>query len=229
VDNAHEFSFISTRQFVVGDTLSISFHDIALNKQASSETVKIAFVNEMYWGVFYKDGKLGASSSLAGRDIRIRLTRPQDAIYSSWVRVVSVDGDRLVLTHSIHLEKYQLRRWIREQVRYPVVATMEDGFTLAGLLIDLSAGGILVAFPVVCEENKKISIRFEIPGFGVENVDVQILRVLHGGRPDASGFIAHSASFVGEFGRTQEQVLQYIFEIRKHQKEAQERVENGSN
>lgn len=228
-ENAHDFSFVSTRQFVSGDSLSVSLFDISLHKEAPSETVKIAFVNEMYWGVFYKDGKLGLPSSLAGRDIRIRLTRSQDAIYSGWVRVISVDGDRLVLAHSTHLDKYQLRRWIREQVRFPVVASLDDGSTISGFLIDLSAGGILVAFPSACPENKKIAIQFEIPGFGMEAVDVQILRVLHSGRPDDLGYISHSASFVGEFGRTQERVLQYIFEVRKHRKETLEGVENGPN
>ena len=229
MESTSEYSYVSSRQFSVGESLSISLVDISLNKHASSEMVKIAFVNEMYWGVYYQDGKLGSSASLTGRDIRVRLTRSQDAIYSSWVRVVSADGDRLILTHSTYLEKYQLRRWIREKVRFPVVASFDDGSTFSGFLIDLSAGGILVAFPKVFPENKNVNIQFEIPGFGMEAVDVQILRVLHSGRPDESGFISHSASFVGEFGRTQERVLQYIFEARKHQKEAQESVENGSN
>lgn len=215
-----DFSPVSSRQFCRGDKLLISLVDIAVNKQGLSESTDIADVNEVSWSVHYS-GKLGKASSLIGKEIRIRLTRPGEAIYSAWVTVKSADEGRLILAHAPHLEKYQLRRWLREQVQFPATVSLADGGSLTGILADLSAGGILVDLPRALSEGEEILIDFDLPGFGKQNVKVIVLRVLHSGRPGQNGLISHSASFSGEFGKTQEQVLQYIFWVRKRQKDTQ--------
>lgn len=223
-----DFSPVSSRQFCVGDKITISLVDIAINKQGLSESTDIAGVNEVSWSVHY-GGKLGKASSLIGREIRIRLTRPGEAIYSAWVIVKSADEGRLILAHAPHLEKYQLRRWLREQVRFPVTVHLADGTSLTGVLADLSAGGILVELPRALPEGEEILIAFDLPGFGKQNVKVIVLRVLHSGRPGENGLVSHSASFSGEFGKTQEQVLQYIFWARKRQKDTRNGPESVPN
>ncbi|MCK9182759.1 MAG: PilZ domain-containing protein [Fibrobacteraceae bacterium] len=221
VETSAGFSFVSSRQFAVGDFVSISRYDISVDKHAPSEQVLITRLNEIFWAVRYMTGRLGTPQSLVGENIRIRLTMRGEAIYSAWVKVLRYEGDELILAHSNELEKYQLRRWLRQAVMFPVEVDA-DGKKQSGFLVDLSAGGILLSLPNVLDEGAFVSIRFEIPGFGVENVKIRILRVLHSGRRDTeTGLIFHSASFIGEFGETQERVLQYIFEVRKKQKESE--------
>ena len=67
-------------------------------------------------------------------------------------------------------------------------------------------------------EKALVRIRFALPGFGEENLQIRILRQLHNGIPnEKNGRVDHSASFIGEFGETQERVLQYIFKVRRTQ------------
>ncbi len=130
------------------------------------------------------------------------------------------DSGNLVLEHSTKIHKEQLRRWIRMAVRFPVHLLTGER-EMDGFLVDLSAGGILLALPEPLNEGALVHIRFFLPGFGEESLDVRILRVLHKGeRDEKTGGIDHSASFIGEFGETQEHVLQYIFlERRKNRSE----------
>jgi c-di-GMP-binding flagellar brake protein YcgR len=165
------------------------------------------------------DESIGSGRALVGRNIRLRWTRPEDAVYTAKVTVKSFGGGRLVLTHSSSLEKKQLRRWVREPVDFPVVATLEDGSSCNGVLLDLSAGGILLGLPVDCSSGQHLKIRFELPSFGEENVEIEILRNLGHKNPNFSDYFFLTASFAGAFGWTQERVLQYIFEVHKQKKD----------
>ena len=165
------------------------------------------------------DESMGSGRALVGRNIRLRWTRPEDAVYTAKVMVKSFGGGRLVLSHASNLEKKQLRRWVREPVDFPVVATFEDGSSCNGVLLDLSAGGILLGLPVDCSSGQHLKIRFELPSFGEENVEIEILRNLGHKNPNFSDYFFLTASFAGAFGWTQERVLQYIFEVHKQKKD----------
>lgn len=206
LDNASKFSYISTRQFAPGMDVTLVMSDHRLERPLHR---KILSLNECSWCVSAEDAKF---REYLGRKINVRFNIPGEAIYSARVRVLNIDDSgNLILEHSTKIHKEQLRRWIRLAVRFPV--HLETGEKeMDGFLVDLSAGGILLALPEVLGEGSLVHIRFFLPGFGEESLDVRILRVLHKGEKDErTGGIDHSASFIGEFGETQEHVLQYIF------------------
>jgi c-di-GMP-binding flagellar brake protein YcgR len=168
------------------------------------------------------DDSMGPGRALVGRNVRLRWTRPEDAVYTAKVAVKSYGKGRLVLSHATTLEKKQLRRWVREPVDFPVEATLEDGSKCRGVLLDLSAGGILLGLPVECSSGQHLKIVFELPSFGEENVEIEILRNLGHKNPQYPDYFFLTASFSGAFGWTQERVLQYIFEVHKQKKAPEE-------
>lgn len=206
----------STRQFAKGDRI-----DVILENNVRLKHSEILWKNEKEWAVLY-DNSLGPASSFVGKNIRVRWTRPEDAVYSTVLSVRSVGPGEFVLGHSTKLEKQQLRRWVREQVDFPVKATFADGNTCDGRLYDLSAGGILVGLPVDCLSGQHVKIDFELPSFGAQSVEIEILRNIGHKNPQYPDLFSLTASFSGTFGWTQEIVLQYIFEVHKNRK-AQEK------
>ena len=210
----------TTRQFNVGNRVDILLDGVG--KLKHSEIVKM---KEKTWKVAYDDS-FGPGSSYVGKEVRIRWTRPEDAVYSANVRVFASEPGVLVLRHSEQLDKQQLRRWMREIVNFPVEAVFADGSSCNGMLYDLSAGGILIGLPVECESGLHIRIRFELPSFGPEDVEIEILRNLGHKNSEYPDLFSTTASFTGAFGWTQERVLQYIFEVNK-KKKAEETAENA--
>jgi len=199
----------SSRQFNVGDRIDLMFD--GESKLKHSEIIRRS---ERDMIVSY-DGSLGSGESFVGRKIRIRWTRPEDAVYSATVEVLSARHGVMVIAHTCDFEKKQLRRWVREIVNFPVEATLANGTTCQGLLYDLSAGGILIGLPVECSPDQHIRIKFELPSFGPEDVEIQILRCLGHKNAEHPELFSQTASFSGAFGWTQERVLQYIFELHK--------------
>ena len=205
----------STRQFNVGDRIDLIPENGTLIKRSD-----IVWRTEKEWAISY-DGSDGPATSLVGRSIRIRWTRPDDAIYSTTIPVRRVDEtNNLVLIHSSSLDKRQLRRWVREQVAFPVTAVFENGNTVGGTLLDLSAGGIMIGLPQECYPGQHLRIQFELPSFGDEDVEIEILRNLGQKNKDFPNYYCLTASFRGTFGWTQERVLQYLFELSKSKKQA---------
>lgn len=209
----------STRQFNVGDRI-----DLFLDGGRVFKHSEIVWRNEKEWGISY-DGSCGPANFFIDKTIMIRWTRPGDAVYSTSLIVRSCTGDTLILPHSAELDKRQLRRWVREQVSFPVKATFPDGSSIGGVLIDLSAGGIMIGMPVACDPGTHLRIEFELPSFGMEDVEIEILRNLGNKSKEYPDFFCLTASFTGKFGWTQERVLQYLFEISKERKN-KERREN---
>ena len=205
----------STRQFSVGDRV-----DVIMENGDRLKHSEITWKNEKEWAVFY-DSSFGSSDSFVGKRIRIRWTRPEDAVYSAWLPVKRAGLGEFVLEHSCNLGKQQLRRWVREIVDFPVEATFEDGSTCTGRLYDLSAGGIMVGLPIECASGQHVKIQFELPSFGVQNAEIEILRSLGKKNPAYPDFFSQTASFIGAFGWVQEIVLQYIFEVHKAKKVAE--------
>lgn len=205
----------STRQFNVGDRIDLILENGTLIKRSD-----IVWRNEKEWAISY-DGSDGPASSFVNRTIRIRWTRPDDAMYSTAISVKNADEtNNLVLPHSFSLDKRQLRRWVREQVAFPVTAVFENGETLYGTLLDLSAGGIMIGLPQECYPGQRLRIQFELPSFGDEDVEIEILRNLGQRNQDFPNYYCLTASFRGTFGWTQERVLQYLFELSKSKKQA---------
>ena len=202
----------STRQFSVGDRV-----DVIMENGTKLKHSEILWKNEKEWAVLY-DNSFGPAGAFVGKRIRIRWTRPEDAVYSAWLTIRQSRPGEFVLEHTCSLEKQQLRRWVREIVDFPVEATFEDGSTCAGRLYDLSAGGILIGLPVECPSGQHINIKFELPGFGLQDVEIEILRSLGKKNPAYPDYFSLTASFTGAFGWTQESVLQYIFEVHKPKK-----------
>lgn len=205
----------STRQFNVGDRI-----DLFLDGGRVFKHSEIAWRTEKEWAISY-DGSCGPANFFIEKEVLVRWTRPGDAVYSTTLVVRSCTDDTLVLPHSSELDKRQLRRWVREQVSFPVKATFPDGGVIGGALIDLSAGGIMIGLPVVCEPGQHLQIEFELPSFGMENVEIEILRNLGQKSKEYPDFFCLTASFTGKFGWTQERVLQYLFEVSKERRSAE--------
>ena len=212
----------STRQFNVGDRIDLVPENGTLIKKSD-----IVWRSEKEWAISY-DGSDGPASSFKDRTIRIRWTRPDDAIYSTSVTVRRIDEtNNLVLPHSFNLDKRQLRRWVREQVAFPVTAVFENGNSVGGTLLDLSAGGIMIGLPQECYPGQHLRIQFELPSFGDEDVEIEILRNLGQKNKDFPNYYCLTASFRGTFGWTQERVLQYLFELSKSKKQTKKWVKQA--
>lgn len=202
----------STRQFAVGDRV-----DVLLESGEKLKHSEILWKNEKEWSVLY-DSSFGAAASFVGKNICIRWTRPEDAVYSAWLTVRSSNPGEFIIAHSTKLEKQQLRRWVREQVNFPVEAVFADGCKCKGCLYDLSAGGILIGLPRETSCGEHLHICFELPSFGPQDVEIEILRNLGHKNAQYPELFSMTASFIGAFGWTQESVLQYIFEVHKSRK-----------
>ena len=211
----------STRQFNVGDRI-----DLILDNGMVVKRSEIFRRSEKEWAITY-DGSDGVVSTFANREITVRWTRPDDAIYSTKVAVRYVEPGLLVLPHSSQLDKRQLRRWVREQVAFPVNVVFDDGSTTGGTLLDLSAGGIMIGIPRECYPGQHLRIQFELPSFGDEDVEIEILRNLGHKNKDYPSYYCLTASFRGAFGWTQERVLQYLFEENKRKKLSQKWVKQA--
>ena len=205
----------STRQFSVGDRVDVYFENGSKLKHS-----EILWKTEREWAVLY-DSSFGPASAFIGKRLRIRWTRPEDAVYSAWLTVRSSNPGEFVMEHSCRFDKQQLRRWVREAVDFPVEVTFADGSTSSGRLYDLSAGGILIGMPMDGLAGQHVHIAFDLPGFGVQNVEIEILRSLGHKNPVYPEYFSMTASFTGAFGWTQERVLQYIFEVHKTQNRGQ--------
>lgn len=207
----------STRQFNVGDRI-----DLFLDSGRVFKRSEILSRSEKEWTIIY-DGSCGPADFFIGKNVLIRWTRPDDAVYSATLAVRGCAAGRLILPHSTSLEKKQLRRWVRELVSFPVKASFDDGSTCMGKLLDLSAGGIMIGLPLDCFSGQHVVIEFDLPSFGEEKVEIEILRNLGHKNKDNPEYFCLTASFRGAFGWTQERVLQYLFEMNKAKKEAAKR------
>lgn len=208
-------SICSSRQFGKNDRI-----DLLLNDNSMIMHSQIIQNNEECLIVAFNQ-TLGSASKQVGKMIKVRWTRPADAVYTANVNVMSGSSGELVITHATTLEKQQLRKWVREIVDFPVFAKFSDGYECNGVLYDLSAGGILLGLPLECQSGQHLNIEFELPSFGKQNVEIEILRSL--GKKNAAypDFYSLTASFTGAFGLIQERVLQYIFEVHKAKKSAE--------
>ena len=203
----------STRQFNVGDRI-----DLLLENGLRIKRSEILSRSEKSWEISF-DTSDGTPYSLVNKEVKVRWTRPDDAIYTTVLPVQSVKRGRITLLHSTVLDKKQLRRWVREQVAFPVKAFFMDGSSIGGTLLDLSAGGIMIGLPQECYPGQHLRIQFELPSFGDEDVEIEILRNLGHKNKDFPNYYCLTASFRGAFGWTQERVLQYLFEVSKHKKQ----------
>ena len=210
----------STRQFNVGDSVDLEFESGQVFRR-----VKIVERSEKTWSVKI-DGSVALAKSLQGSRVLIRWTRMNDAVYSKRLTVFAATPDNVIFTHSGQLDKEQLRKWVREVVDFPVTATFPNGEVHSGVLYDLSAGGILLGLAEDVKPDQQISISFELPTFGVQNVDVKILNNLGRRNPNFPLFNSISAVFTGSYAWTQERVLQYIFEVTRKTKSKKNEV-NG--
>lgn len=202
----------STRQFNVGDKVDLEFESGQVFRR-----VPILERSEKTWSV-QVEGLHSLAKAIQGSLVLIRWTRMNDAVYSKKLTVFSATSDKVVFTHCDQLDKEQLRKWVREVVNLPVTAKFPDGGVHSGILYDLSAGGILLGLAEECWPDQQISISFELPSFGVQNVDVKILNNLGHRNPSFPMFNSISAVFTGEYAWTQERVLQYIFEVTRKTK-----------
>lgn len=218
-----DFSYLSTRQFTKEHFLKLIDEKLHL-----SENSLILQKNERNWEVRYT-GSIVSPEVLIGQNIKVVLTRQGDAVYSAVVRVQGLHEGNLILSHSSKLRKKQLRRWVRRLVHFPVEVKLSEATVIQGFLDDLSAGGILLVLPVRCEPQSLVHLRFELPGLGEEQVWVRILNTFDRKKEGFPDHFLCSASFEGEFGRVQEDILQYIFEVHKSENRAQKVPKNRSN
>lgn len=202
----------STRQFNEGDRVDLEFEGMRVVKRSV-----ILERSEKNWSV-QVDGLGDVAKNPVGMRVLVRWTRMNDAVYSTWIPIISATPNKIVLNHSEQLNKDQLRKWIREVVDFPVEAKLENGETCSGMLYDISAGGLLLGLPENCRPDQKISITFELPTFGEQNVDVKILNNLGHRNPSFPMYYSVSAVFTGTYAWTQEHILQYIFEVNRKTK-----------
>ena len=84
---------VSTRQFNIGNRV-----DLLLDGVSKLKHSEILSQREKIWKVSYDDS-FGPGSSYVGKEVRVRWTRPEDAVYSTNVRVFASEPGKLVLRH----------------------------------------------------------------------------------------------------------------------------------
>ena len=202
----------STRQFNEGDRIDLEFEDFRVIKRSV-----ILERSEKNWSV-QVEGLDAIAKNPVGMRVLVRWTRINDAVYSTWLPIISATSDKIVFNHSEQLDTEQLRKWNREVVDFPVEVRLENGDTCSGMLYDISAGGLLLGLPIDFKPDQKISITFELPTFGEQNVDVKILNNLGHRNSNFPMYYSVSAMFTGTYAWTQEHILQYIFEVNRKTK-----------
>ncbi len=211
---SEETPFVSTRQLEVGISIRFTFPN---EREIEGRIIRI---DEKSFSVEFENAQTEIALLKDSKFYSLRWTRPGDAVYTVHPMVLGVRGKHVFLAHEIQIEKFQLRRWVREIVDFEVLAeTMNQ--KIKGRLFDLSAGGILIGLEETAPAGSVISISFELPTYGCENVKILILRMLERKNEAYPNLFLHTASFAGEFGWTQEKVLQYIFEVRRAKKRVQ--------
>lgn len=206
--------FISTRQFEPSTAVKIRLEN------GMEVPVQVTQIDE-------KSFKVRAENPLPpnferGQKVAIRWIRPGDAIYTAKATIVALSVLQIEFSHEVRIDKFQLRRWVRESVDFLAAVDYGDNEIGMGRLLDLSAGGILVGLEKECAAGSLIHIDFELPSYGRENVEIRVLRNLQRKNETYPDLILHSAEFAGEFGWTQEKVLQYLFEL-KRQKDGEKK------
>ena len=211
-----EIAFTSTRQFNDGDKCAVQIPD---DGKPSHKGVCIIFnVGENEWSI---DRPIGPPIP-ANASIRVDLTRPGDAKYSLKTQVIKDSGDELFLRHSNMLDRAQQRNWARVKVN--IVATITEiesaraGEVFAGEIIDMSGGGFgIIALPSKLQNGSKLSISFDLPGYGLVNVAVKVVRLAgHFGNDPTK--IVHGVAFEGDIGKVKEQILKYVNEKQRQEK-----------
>lgn len=205
-----EVSLISTRQLERGTELQIEDPD------GGKLPVKVFAINEKRFTL--ESAKPIPMSLMSGSRLKISWTRPGDAVYTVHAGPIATSQNRLTFEHQTEIEKFQLRRWVREEVDLEVRALLSSGKVIFGRLLDLGAGGILLGLPEALPDGLELSILLELPSFEAEEVKVKILRGLSRKNLRYPSLNLLTAEFVGEFGHTQEKILQYVFELRRRQR-----------
>lgn len=204
-----EISLISTRQLERGTQLRVEDPD------GGEIAVKVFSINEKR---FTLESSVPIPMSLMrGSKLTIRWTRPGDAVYTIHAEARATSLNRITFDHQTEIEKFQLRRWVREEVDLEVRVELGSKVIL-GRLLDLGAGGILLGLPEPLDENIELKILLKLPSFEPETVTVRTLRALSRKDNRYPSLNLLTASFAGEFGHTQEKILQYVFELRRRQR-----------
>lgn len=205
-----DISLVSTRQLERGIQLRVEDPD------GGEIQLKVYSINEKRFTL--ESPTPIPMSLMRGSKLKIRWTRPGDAVYTIHAEARATSLNRITFDHQTDIEKFQLRRWVREEVDFEMRALLDSGKVIFGRLLDLSAGGILLGLPEQLPEGSELSISFNLPSFGPETVRIKILRGLSRKNEHYPSLNLLTASFVGEFGHTQEKILQYVFELRRRQR-----------
>jgi len=205
-----EIAFNSTRQFSDGDKCEVVIPDEG--KPSHKGVCIILRVEENEWSI---DRPIGPPVP-SGASIKIDFTRPGDAKYSLKTQVIKDSGDELFLRHSNILDRTQQRNWVRVKVN--IVATVTEiesshaGEVLTGEIIDMSGGGFgIISLPSTLQNGSRLSISFDLPGHGLVNVAVKVVRLAGHFGNDPSKII-HGVAFEGDIGKVKEQIMKYVNE-----------------
>lgn len=204
--------FVSTRQFEAGSFIRV------LSPEKKEIALTISRVEEKLFVIDFKGSP--PDWIRRGDKLTLRWTRPGEAIYTVHPQVLMIGKRRVAFSHETKIEKFQLRRWVRENVDFELQALLTSGKIVSGRLLDLSAGGILLGLSEMFDEGIEIEIRFTLPSYGEERVKIHILRHLSRKIEKYPDLHLYTGYFAGEFGWTQEKVLQYIFELRREKRRA---------
>lgn len=207
--------FVSTRQFEPG-TL------VHLKMNGKMERLCVSSINEKIFTVVREGLKDDVFEK--GTRYPISWKRAGDATYTTFPRFEKKIGEKLVFLHTTKIVREQQRLWVREKVDIEILAEVQEGYSLQGRLFDLSANGIGLGLPEEFDSGTEMKIEFELPSYGKDVVEIQILRNLGKKNADYPDLFSYSAKFIGDFAWTNEKVLQYIFELRRHQNRLQKGV-----
>lgn len=207
--------FVSTRQFEPG-TL------VHLKHNGKSERLCVGSINEKMFTLVPEEWR--HFSLEKGQKYPLSWKRAGDAVYTSYPKFEKQMGEKLVFLHATKIDREQQRLWVREPVDIETVAEVPSSEPVVGRLFDLSANGIGLGLPISLEAGAQLKIKFELPSYGKDEVNVQILRNLGKKNAEYPDLFSYSAKFIGDFAWTNEKVLQYIFELRRRQNRLQRGV-----
>lgn len=209
--------FVSTRQFEPGTLVHLKVGN-------RSERLCVSSINEKMFTLVRDDVETSPKHLEKGGRYPVSWKRPGDASYTAYPKFEKVLGNKLVFLHATHIDREQQRLWVREKVDIEVSALLSDGRVLSGRLFDLSANGFGIGLTENLSANSTLKITFELPSYGKDEVEIQILRNLGHKSAEYPDLFSYSAKFIGDYAWTNEKVLQYIFEVRMQKNRLQRGV-----
>ncbi|MBF0430280.1 MAG: PilZ domain-containing protein [Fibrobacteria bacterium] len=212
-----ETPLVSTRQLTPGLPITIKS-----GKKSGFIKARVKEVTEQAWTIQAEGTPLSMGDN---QEIMVWFIRAGDGEYHLQSRLISNQDNMMVLSHTLNLQRKQLRNWVRVDVNIPcrvsiwelntadeiIQKELPQGLKLDGRIIDISGGGMALRLSKNIPSNSMVKLFFDLPGTPVKNAQAVVLssNPVKKGVDDA--FI-HRLKFSDMEVQLQEKIIRFVFE-----------------